>query len=92
MIVSRPNCEVSNISDLEIPPHDKRILEILSIKYQKLAETQEISHNRHIEWQQELKNMEYERNNRNNEWKKIVFRKPCLFDDEGMSQFAMRIH
>ena len=28
-----------------------------------------------MEWQQELKNMEYERNNRNNEWKKIVFRK-----------------
>ena len=71
----RSNCEVSNISDLEIPPHDKRILEILSIKYQKLAEAQEISHNRHIEWQRELKNMEYERNNRNNEWKKIVFRK-----------------
>ena len=28
-----------------------------------------------MEWQQELRNMECERNNRNNEWKKIVFRK-----------------
>ena len=64
-----------NISDLDIPAHDKRILELLAIKYNNLAEAEEQSHARHEEWRREMGDIENERKNRDEEWRNVVLKK-----------------
>ena len=66
---------IPNISDLDIPAHDKRILELLAIKYHKLEEAEEKSHARHLEWQREIHDIAYQRDHRDEEWKNVVMKK-----------------
>ena len=64
---------LNKISDMDIPLHDKRILELLAIKYQKLAKAEQESHTRHLQWQKELQNLKHNQNHE--EWKKVVLKK-----------------
>ena len=42
----------------ELSPQDIRILELLTLKQQKFQQAQEIAHKRHLEWQQEIKEIQ----------------------------------
>ena len=64
---------LSKINDMDIPAHDKRILQLLAIKYHKLAKAEQESHARHLEWQKEAKR--YDQKQRDEEWKNVVLRK-----------------
>ena len=66
---------LQNFSNMDLPVHDRRILELLSIKYHKLAEAEEKAHVRHLEWQREVENIEYERKNRDVEWRNLILKK-----------------
>ena len=60
---------------MDIPTHDKRILELLAIKYHKLAKAEQESHARHLEWQNEVQKLKHNQKHRDEEWKNVVLRK-----------------
>ena len=44
--------------DGELTPQDSRILELLRLKQLKNREAQERAHQRHLEWQQEIRDIQ----------------------------------
>ena len=61
-----------DISNLDISSHDKRILELLSLKYQKLKEADRKAHIYHLKWQHNLQRMEDYRAEKDLEWKNLI--------------------
>ena len=60
---------------MDIPAHDKRILELLALKYHNLAKAEQESHARHLQWQKEVQNLKHNQKCRDEEWKNVVLRK-----------------
>jgi len=57
------------LSPDELSPQDIRILELLTLKQQKFQQAQEIAHKRHLEWQQEIKEIQESHRVRETRWR-----------------------
>ena len=67
--------EVSDFSNMDLLVHDKRILELLSLKYRQLAAAEKEAHLRHLEWQRDNQDMEQKRANKDIQWQNLVLAK-----------------